>query len=261
MLRVVKGRRHRFTAAAAAVFAAMALAAPLPAHADAMVAGGPQNTVIVQNHDDGALRVRGLVQLGRVPGPNVSPDNFAAAINTCSAGCQTLAVALQVNLVNSNYAVFAPQNLAVAANGGCNGCIAEAIALQYNIGVEDPAVVPPRVDQLVAAMKAEIAQVGAGSGSLGDAETGMLGVIGQFQDLAGSLITSRDVEVSPATSTGPATSQPTASATPTPAAAPAAAPVAAPTAAATPSPAPSPSPQPSPAATPSATPEPSPSPT
>jgi hypothetical protein len=229
----------------------MVSVSPSSAVADTLPSGGPHNQVIVQNTDSGSLLVRGHVQLGRVPGPNVAPQNLAAAINTCSASCDTLAVALQVNLVNRN-AVFVAQNVAAAANAGCDGCVAEAVALQYNIGVDDPINVPPRVDQLIAAMKREMAQVDASSVTLDEAEQGMLGVIGQFQDLAGDLVTARDVEVSPHTAATPAAPQ----ATPPSSTAPS---TAQPSAA--PSPDPTPAPQPSPVASPSASPEPSPSPT
>jgi hypothetical protein len=242
------------------VVAAFGSAAPVSAVAgDNLPGGGPHNQVIVHNDVPGSLQVRGHVQLGRVPGPHVAPDNLAAAINTCTSHCQTLAVALQVNLVNSDNTVFAPQNVAVAANGGCDGCVAEAVALQYNIGVDDPINVPPRVDQMVAQMKQEMAQVSATSTTLDQAEAGMLNVIGQYEDLANYLVTARDTKVSPpAAAPAPATQPAQAPTSTTSAPQPAPAPT---STTPSPSPDPTPSPQPSPAATPSAAPEPSPSPT
>ena len=192
--------------------------------------------------------MRGQVKLGRAPGPDVGPANLAVAINTCASHCQSFAVALQVNLVNSHPTTFAPDNVAVAANGGCNGCTAVAVALKYNIGVDDPDDVPPRVNQLIVAMRQELVQIDNSDMPLNKRIDGLNAVIGQFQDLAGDLIASRDVEVSPEKAPAPP-------AAPTQTTAPAS------TSPATPAPSPSPNPQPSPAATPSTSPEPSPSPT
>src|SRR4051812_48305661 len=126
---------------------------------------GPKNIVQVRNLTDGALRVDGRVQLGRIPGSGAGPGNIASAFSSCT-DCQTLAVALQINLFTPTATVFTPQNAAVAANGGCNACETVAYAAQYNIGVDDPTQVPPRVNQLVASMKAQLAQASARSSSL-----------------------------------------------------------------------------------------------
>lgn len=220
--------------------------------ADAPVANanaGPKNIVVLQNTTNNSLLVRGHVQLGRVPSDQAGPANLAIATNSCQTACDTLAVALQVNLIDRDVAVFTPQNAAVAANAGCNGCHAVALALQYNIGVDDPSQVPPGVNQFVALMHQEMAHIAASSTSLGQAESEMLSVIGQFQGLAGYLMTTRDEKITPAGS-APA------------AAAPVAPPVAQPQPAATasPSPSPSPSPAPSPAQQPAASPSPTPTP-
>jgi len=197
----------------------------------------------------------------------VSPANLAAAVNTCHSGCDTLAVALQVNLVNRNFTVFTPQNAAVAVNAGCDGCHVVAWALQYNIGVDDPIHVPSDVNRFVGQMKAEIAHIDASSTSLRQAETEMLGVVAQFQDLAAYLTTMRDEKITPANPAPPpqpaapaaqpasAPSSPAASPEPNPTPQPSPTPP-------SPSPAPAASPSPAPAASPSAeaTPQASPSP-
>ncbi len=230
---------------------------PATVHADDpadTTGSGPHNIVQVQNHHDGDLRVKGHVQLGRVPGAEVAPVNFAAAVNVCQSACDTLAVALQINLVNRNFTVFAPQNAAVAANGGCDGCRAIAVALQYNIGVDDPSQVPPQVNRLVVQMKQELAQLDAHSTSLEEAIAGMNGVILQYQDLAAFLIKMTDDRSTPAQpASSPAPSAPDSTTAP-------AAPASAPTPAdAAPSPS-SPTPDPSPSPSSEASPQPSPSP-
>ena len=234
--------------------------------ADANV--GPKNIVLVENKHDGRLRVKGHVQLGKVPGSVVSPVNLAAAVNTCHNDCDTLAVALQVNLVNRAFSVFTPQNAAVAVNAGCNGCHAVAWAIQYNIGVDDPIQVPAGVNKFVGRMRAEMAHIDASSTSLAQAESEMLGVIAQFQDLVAYLTTSRDEKItapSPPEPQQPAApaAQPAApapqpasapSASPEQPAAPAAPPASAPSASPEPSQAPPPSPSPSPSPVPAPSP-------
>src|SRR3954469_11407252 len=158
------------TALIGTVFAlASMVAVPATARAEdptLVDASGPHNIVQLQNHKDDTLRVKGHVQLGRVPGPNVGPVNYAAAVNVCSSACDTLAVALQINLVNRNYTVFAPQNAAVAVNGGCDGCRAIAVAYQYNIGVDDPNAVPAGVNKLIVQMRQELAHLDASGATL-----------------------------------------------------------------------------------------------
>src|SRR5438270_3431207 len=192
---VVKTRKHAAVVSAAAIallgsgaIGAHALQAdpsattssttPTPS-ASALPASnaGPKNIVIVQNRTDNAVKIDGRVQLGRVPGPGIGAVNIASAFSSCT-GCTTLAVALQINLFNRNASVITPQNAATAVNGGCTGCDTEAYAFQYNIGVDDPTAVPPRVNQLVAQMKQELAQAGAGHTSLSQAVSEINAVIG-----------------------------------------------------------------------------------
>src|SRR5213082_678531 len=79
---------------------------------------GAKNIVQVKNFEDGRLKVEGRIQLGHEPGPQAGPVNIALAYSSCT-DCQTLAVALQINLVNRNASVITPQNAAVAVNGAC----------------------------------------------------------------------------------------------------------------------------------------------
>jgi hypothetical protein len=207
---------------------------------------GPKNIVVLQNTTSNTVMVRGHVQLGRVPSDLAGPVNLALSENVCPTACDTLAVALQVNLVDRDVNIFTPQNAAVAVNAGCNGCHAVAVALQYNILVDDPTQVPPDVNQFMAAMRQEMAWDSSTAMTLAQAETHMEGVIAQFQGLAGFLITSRDEKFTPATSIAPATTaQPASTAAPTTAPATAA-----------PSPAPTPAPSPSPVSQPVASPTP-----
>src|SRR5689334_19016047 len=61
--------------------------------------GGGKNIVTQINRTDNRLRIKGNIQLNRIPGPNVEPINLAFAGSSCT-GCQTYAVALQINLIS-----------------------------------------------------------------------------------------------------------------------------------------------------------------
>ncbi len=212
------------------------------------VQGGasPANIVQVSNRTDGRLRVEGRVQFNEIRGSVVTPVNIASAYSSC-VNCQTLAVALQLNIFPRSATTIAPTNVAAAVNYHCTSCTTVARAIQYNIGLDDPDAAPDRTRFLVARMKAAVAAAGRAS-SLTGAEAQIGAVIADFQDLAGAMTSQRDLATDDTTpgagsapaSASPSPSTPATSLSPSPS---------------TPTPTPSASPQPA------TTPEPSPSPT
>ena len=220
--------------------------------------GAPQNIVQLVNSTDNKLRVAGHVQLNTTDSTVVNPVNEAVAYGSCN-NCQTLAVALQINLLEAPVTQFQPQNVAFAVNYHCFQCTTVADAVQYNISVSpgspDAEVTANRAKHLVKKMNEQFADA-ASAANVAQAEAEINGVLQQFQDLASTLTVTRD-EDDRNTAEPPGT---------TPAAAPPAPPAAntGPTAApsSTPppqaaSPSPAPGPTPSPAATPTAQPSPS----
>jgi hypothetical protein len=159
------------------------------------VGGGPKNVVLAQNLNDGRLRVRGNVQLGRIPGPTAAPVNLARAYSSC-VDCQTLAVALQLDLVTAGTHQAAPENVAVALNYECTGCHTVALALQYMLTVDDPTQVPDEANRLMARMHQELAALQSDPNlTLGDAEARVLAVVAEFEDLRSNLTQQRDETV------------------------------------------------------------------
>lgn len=159
------------------------------------VGGGPKNVVLVQNLNDGRLQVRGNVQLGRIPGPTAAPVNLARAYSSC-VDCQTLAVALQIDLVTAGTHQAAPENAAVALNYDCTDCHTVALALQYVLTVDDPTQVPDEANRLMARMHQELAALqGDPNLTLGDAEARVFAVIAEFEDLRANLSQQRDETV------------------------------------------------------------------
>ena len=236
--------------------------------------GSPQNIVQVVNTTDSNLMVGGQVQLNTIDSSVVEPANAAVAYSSCN-NCQTLAVALQINLMESKVTTFQPENLALAVNYQCFHCTTIADAIQYNIDVhEGDDGSPGRAKHLVKEMNRQLATASHAS-SLAQAETEVDAVLQEFQDLAASLSIRRDEDdrdtraapsvSSPATPTAsPVTAgsaaAPSASSSPaaSPSPSPSPTPVASPSPSAAPSPSPSPSPTPAASPSPSAAPSPNP---
>ena len=124
-------------------------------YTEAAGGGGGKNIVRLTNRVDNRLRVKGNVQLNRIPGPTVEPGNISIAYSSCT-DCQTLTMALQINLYERGAANVSPQNAAVALNYACTRCVTAAWAMQYTIPVDDPTQVPADVSDLIKAMDSEL---------------------------------------------------------------------------------------------------------
>lgn len=175
--------------------------------------GGGRNVVMLTNHRDGELTMRGSIQLNQLPAPRIAPENLARAYASCT-DCQTLAVAMQINLIKRGTQLAAPRNAAVAINYECLRCVTVAVALQYTYSVDDPTQTPPEVRQLIRAMEAELRAISI------DREVGIReaierinAVIDQFVELAESL-DDRRAEATEPTTEGATDETPTPSATP-----------------------------------------------
>jgi hypothetical protein len=151
--------------------------------------GFRNNLVQVINQTAGRLRIRGHIQLNRISGPDVQPGNAAIAIGKSCTGCQTFAVALQLNLYAKGSANnVSPQNYAVAANAACNSCVTVAHAVQYTLGVDDPKQDVADVRSLINAMQQELNSISSDSSITADqAEARIEAVIARFNSLAGGL--------------------------------------------------------------------------
>ena len=181
--------------------------------------GGSRNVVALRNRSDGRLRVRGRVQLEQIRGSRATPLNLSLAYASCT-DCQTFTAALQIVLVRPGVEVAVPINRARSLNVECTRCLTFARAAQYVITVEDPDAVPPRVEELVQALDAELRAVHAESHHLtaGQANARISAVVAQFHDLAQSLIDQSSEATEPTSPNAPATEtvSPTATAMTTP---------------------------------------------
>ncbi len=165
-----------------------------------MGGGGGKNIVKVLNRQDGRFVIRGNIQLNRIPAPNVEPWNLAWAQSSCT-DCQTMAVALQINLYERGAPRVAPQNAAIAVNIACTRCVTVARALQYTIPVDDIREVPRDVNELIREMDRELNDIRRTATSVAEAEPRVNQVIERFRQLAQYLNDARDEDTGNVTPT------------------------------------------------------------
>jgi len=155
--------------------------------------GNGNNRLVVHNCSDQQLRVRAGIQVNTIPGRKVTPLNEAYAESSC-VECQTLVVALQLNLYRPDKAMdIEPVNLATAINSSCSYCATVAVAVQYSEGVDDAQHVPDDVREVTAAIDAELRSIQSDPTiSLAEAVSRLDAAIGRFETLRGSLVQTRD---------------------------------------------------------------------
>jgi hypothetical protein len=144
-----------------ALAAALAVGVPLAGSNTLPEGGGANNVVVAETSEDGATRVRSMLQVSTAGGPSVTSANIAAAASTACTGCSTTAVAVQVVLVSGTPSYFAPANFAGAVNAGCSSCGAFAYAWQYVPQVSRTVTLSPEARQRLADLRAAIADTAA----------------------------------------------------------------------------------------------------
>jgi hypothetical protein len=117
--------------------------------------GGPSNVIHSNNNNDGRFKARGSIDFNRIHGDEVVPHNEAQATASCT-DCQTIAVAVQINLYERGASNVSPTNVALAVNENCTRCFTVAWAVQYVIPVDDVDGAHEDVEQLVRDLDREI---------------------------------------------------------------------------------------------------------
>jgi hypothetical protein len=200
-------------AATSAEATAAAAAQPVTLNDNAGGAGA-NNIVMINNHKDGRLTVKGSIQLNRINAPSVAPINLARAYSSC-VDCETLAVAMQINLIGRGTNRAIPENAAVAINYECSGCRTIAVAFQYTLSVDDPMQTPKDVRDLVKQLDGELGDIARHPSTLADAIERVNAVIEEYAALAASLDERRD-EATADTTPGAVAETPVPSPSPSP---------------------------------------------
>jgi putative peptide zinc metalloprotease protein len=100
-------------------------------------AASPENSAIAINTKDGATVVKTAFAIRHVMSGIVDNTNAAIAYASCKS-CTTVAIAIEIVLVESSPTVFTPTNAAVAYNELCSLCITVANALQFVVTTGGP---------------------------------------------------------------------------------------------------------------------------
>src|SRR2546421_10719818 len=129
--------RRRLLGFLAALLAALGIASARPALALADEGGGGANTAIAINTKDGSSVFKLAFAIRHVMNGVVDQANAAVAVASCT-DCTTIAVAIEIVLVESNASVVTPTNIAFAFNDQCVLCVTAAEAYQFVLGTGGP---------------------------------------------------------------------------------------------------------------------------
>lgn len=170
--------------------AALALGAPT-AHADDDWSS-KNNVVNVENRNDGATRVRSRAAVPEVPGPTVDNENVAIAYASCT-DCRTVAVAVQVVVVEGSVNDFRPGNAAAAVNENCVRCQTFAYARQEVLTPGTKVRIGDQAEERIEYLQSRISQVARSDlsftemiGSLDSLTEELVGVVQGEIDRAGT---------------------------------------------------------------------------
>jgi hypothetical protein len=197
-------RHHLRVATLVLATAIAALIAPAPS-AGASGAGGADNVVLTTNTVDGNAVARDNVQVAYDPGDTVANQNIASARSTSCTGCRTVAVAMQIVIVESTPSDFEPGNAAAATNGGCDSCDTYAYAFQHIIQTGRVVYLSGAGQRHLAELRAQVDAVTRSSLSYLDMKAQLEGLFAQIIDTV-----SNDLRAAGAPADGTTTEQATA---------------------------------------------------
>ena len=147
-------KRRIFAVVATAVLA-VGLAGARPATASAQ---GGDNTAIAVNTKDGSTIFKVAFAIRHVMSDVVDQSNAAVAYASCT-DCTTVAIAIEIVLVESNPTVVTPTNLALAYNELCSLCVTVADAIQFVEGTGGVVHFDAEGNQILAQIKRELEEL------------------------------------------------------------------------------------------------------
>jgi putative peptide zinc metalloprotease protein len=153
-----------------------------------------KNVVSIVNKTAGRLKIVSRIQLNRIHGDVVTPVNAAVAVGQNCTGCQTIAVALQLDLYVQGAHNVSPENYAIALNVQCTQCITISHAIQFALPVTDPeddvndSAQAKDAKKLLHDMQKELDAIAQDrSVTVDQAEQRVEAVLAEFRDLANSM--------------------------------------------------------------------------
>jgi putative peptide zinc metalloprotease protein len=106
------------------------LAAGFSAARPAFAHAGGDNAAIAINTKDGSTVIKIAFAIRHVMGDVVDSTNGAVAYSSCTE-CTTVAIAIEIVLIQDNASVITPTNVAIAINELCSLCVTVAEAYQF----------------------------------------------------------------------------------------------------------------------------------
>lgn len=104
--------------------------------------GATVNTSVSVNEQNGTSVFHLSFDIARLSGANVDVSNVALAVSDCT-DCQSVAIAVQIDLISPVPALLTASNTAVAANVDCELCDTLAAAFQYVVATPEPLRLTP----------------------------------------------------------------------------------------------------------------------
>src|SRR5437868_12497139 len=147
--------KRRIVLLLAATVASAGLAGARPAIAPAQ---GGDNTAIAINTTNGSTLIKVAFAIRHVMGNVVDQSNAAVAYASCTE-CTTVAIAIEIVLVEGDPSVVTPTNLALAYNELCSLCITVADAIQFVEGTGGPVHFDAEGNRILAEIRHELEEL------------------------------------------------------------------------------------------------------
>jgi hypothetical protein len=137
------------------------------------------NTSVSMNDHDGSSVFHLSFRIARLSGADDDVSDVAVAMSDCT-DCQSVAIAVQIDLISPVPAVLTASTTAVAANVDCVLCNTLAAAFQYVVATPEPLVLTPAGRQEIHWIERALDRLGRSDENPADMEA-------QIQDLADDL--------------------------------------------------------------------------
>jgi putative peptide zinc metalloprotease protein len=174
--------QRRLVAFLAVLLAAFGLACARPALGRADDGGGGANTAIAINTKDGSSVFKLAFAIRHVMNGVVDQANAAVAVASCT-DCTTIAVAIEIVLVESNASVVTPTNVALAFNDQCVLCVTAAEAFQFVLGTGGPVHFDAEGNRMLNEIRHELHDLKKADVTLAELQTRLDAIAAQIKDV------------------------------------------------------------------------------
>jgi putative peptide zinc metalloprotease protein len=145
-------------------------------------AGAGDNAAIAINTKDGGTVFKVAFAIRRVMSGVVDQSNGAVAYASCT-DCTTVAIAIEVVLVESNPTVVTPTNIAFAYNEFCSLCLTVADAYQFVLGTGGTVHFDAEGNRTLAEIKNELERLKHETLTLAELQARLESMIARLQDV------------------------------------------------------------------------------